>query len=794
MLKQCRRLFLALFVVFLLFVPIARGKEGSPALPPEEALQALTFGESRPALSADGTWVAYTLKDPRRMSITEGHSQRFFLPTGAPSFAAGTDVWITNTDSGESRNLTGSNGANWGASWAPDGRLLAFYSDRDGHARLWIYDLKKQDIRPLCEAVVRVIDPWQMPSWSPDSTSILTKILNRENPKVKLDHGATALPASGREDPNAIVFVSRPSGKASSDVEGDTSANLVKDQTTQAEYSDLAVISVATGAVNRLAQGRAPVWYSWSPDGSHFAFADMKGFYKGEVYRGVFDLVVGSPKGKLQVIDPDIVRQSWAFSASWSPRGNQLSYVGSGGDEDGECYVVGLGGEPRRKATRSPHPPFSPLLQAPVWNSTGDRMYFVTNTYALWSISLTDGQAREIGRVPNHRVYSIVGSDDEGHLESGTSSVLVSGIDVNTQESGFYRLNLDTGAVSQLQSERKSYDLQSILSAKYSNKVVYVAETVGQSPQLLVSNRDFSKTKELTNFNPSVNQLPMGNSRLIKWRTGDGEVVQGALLLPNSYQEGRHYPLIVVIYPGLFSQCLNRFGLCGKIFFPNKQLFATRGYAVLMPDIRLTGKSLMADLSKTVLPGVNAAIDQGIADPDRIGLMGTSWGGYATLALITQTVKFKAAVVISGFGDLLGLYCEMDQGGSSLGISILEQGPFPLPGTPWNFRDIYVENSPIFYLDRVETPVLILHGKEDVNVAPSLADEVFVGLRRLGKPVTYVKYVTEEHGIELYENQMDSFNRIIDWMDLYLKAKSTEVVAREKVHAPGASLRLNQAQ
>jgi dipeptidyl aminopeptidase/acylaminoacyl peptidase len=782
MLKQCRRLFSAFLVVCPLFVVIVPGEASSPALPPDEILKALTFGESRPTLSADGTWVAYTLKDPRPVLVTDGHSDRFFLTTGAPSFAAGTDVWITNTDSGESRNVTGSNGANWGVSWSPDGNTLAFYSDRDGRARLWIYDLKKQDIRRLSEAVVRAIDPWQVPTWAPDSTKILTKILNHENPK--LDRDGTGLLDRGKEEANPRVFVSRLTGQASSDVEDDKSADLVKDQTTQAEYSDLAVISVATGAVNRLARGRAPVWYSWSPDGSHFAFADMKGLYRGEVYRVMFDLVLGSPEGKLQVIDSDIVRQSWAFSASWSPVGNQLSYVGSGGDADGECYVIALGGEARRKATHSPHPPFSPLRQPPVWNSTGDEMYFVSSTYAVWSISLADGRAREIGRVPNHRVYSIVGSADEGHSGSDTRSILVSGLDVDTQESGFYRLNLDTGAVSQLQSEHKSYDFQRIVSTKYGGKVVYVAETVQHSPQLFVSNRGFTKTRELTNFNPSVNQLPMGCSRLLKWRTGDGDVVQGALLLPNSYQEGTRYPLIVVVYPGLFSQCLNRFGLCGDTFFPNKQLLATRGYAVLMPDLRLNGKSLMADLVKTVLPGVNTAIDQGIADPDRIGLMGTSWGGYATLALITQTANFKAAVVVSGFGDLLGLYSEMDQRGSTLGVSILEQGTFPLPGTPWDFRDIYVENSPIFYLDRVKTPVLIVHGMKDVNVAPFLADEVFVALRRLGKPVTYVKYAKEEHGIELYQDQIDSFNRMIEWFDAYLAEKTPTQKTASSVIGP----------
>ena len=201
---------------------------------------------------------------------------------------------------------------------------------------------------------------------------------------------------------------------------------------------------------------------------------------------------------------------------------------------------------------------------------------------------------------------------------------------------------------------------------------------------------------------------------------------------------------------------------------------------MLMPDLRLTGRTMMADLVKIVLSGVNQTIDLGIVDPDRVGLMGTSWGGYSTLALITQTSRFKAAVMVSGFGDLLGLYGEMDGGGSSLGVSILEEGRFPMPGTPWDFRTLYVENSPIFYLDRVKTPLLIFHGSKDANAAPFLSDEIFVGLRRLGKCVTYVKYEGEVHGINDYDNQIDSFHRMTEWFDGYVARKdSGETVPRK---------------
>ena len=113
----------------------------------------------------------------------------------------------------------------------------------------------------------------------------------------------------------------------------------------------------------------------------------------------------------------------------------------------------------------------------------------------------------------------------------------------------------------------------------------------------------------------------------------------------------------------------------------------------------------------------------------------------------------------------------MDKTGAAFGTSNLEHGQNGLGGAPWEFPSRYLENSPIFYLNRVETPLLIVHGAEDTTVVPSLADEVFVGLRRLGKEVEYAKYKGEGHSpIDWsYANQKDFCNRMIAWFDKYLK-------------------------
>jgi dipeptidyl aminopeptidase/acylaminoacyl peptidase len=259
---------------------------------------------------------------------------------------------------------------------------------------------------------------------------------------------------------------------------------------------------------------------------------------------------------------------------------------------------------------------------------------------------------------------------------------------------------------------------------------------------------------------------------LIEWLSDDGDRLQGTLLLPANYESGRHYPLVVWVYGGAFlSDDFDRFGGAYRGPF-NMQLLATRGYAVLLPDAPQHAGTPMLDLTKTVLPGINKVIEMGIADPDRLGIMGHSYGGYSTLALIVQTKRFKAAIEACGPGDLLENYGAMNKDGTAFGISIDEAGQGLMEGTPWQLRDRYIENSPFFYLDRVETPLLIIHGGADNSVGPFLGDQLFVSLRRLGKSAEYVKYDGEEHSplYWSYAHQMDLSARIIAWLDKYLKA------------------------
>jgi dipeptidyl aminopeptidase/acylaminoacyl peptidase len=199
------------------------------------------------------------------------------------------------------------------------------------------------------------------------------------------------------------------------------------------------------------------------------------------------------------------------------------------------------------------------------------------------------------------------------------------------------------------------------------------------------------------------------------------------------------------------------------------QMLATRGYAVLFPDVPMHDGRPVQDVADAVLSGVNRVIDLGFADPERLAVMGQSFGGYNTMSILTQTTRFKAAV-ISGSATINAFqgYSEFENG-SDVGTGYYEQGQGAMRATPWERPMRYLENSPSFFLDRVETPVMIVRGTTDT--VSTMNGSIFNSLRRLGKTAEFLEYESEGHVIQQPRNIVDLWNRRIAWLDRYLREK-----------------------
>jgi dipeptidyl aminopeptidase/acylaminoacyl peptidase len=664
--------------------------------------------------------------------------------------------------------------------WSPNGEFLAFLSDRDGsgQATVWLWEVKKNELRRLQGTALRA-DNLQ---WSPDSRKLLVSSRADNSPNSE-ERSIPPLCTSDSPKSEACVGIESTAIVYESESNGADS----KRQTASVPWSldeymrDLLFVDIATGERKVILRNHRIARYVLSPDGSRIAYTTPTRFEKPGSQQTLFNLVSIDLTTKLESILATDVRLSYdGGSFSWSPRGDQLSLRTNGQEEKQfNCFTVDVVKGGMRKVSNFDGGAVSQFHRSTpaLWDAQEQFIYFI-HEGTLWRSSVNQGKAEQVAAVADRKITWLVPRSDNvlWTQDDGQSTVVIAH-DIEKKRDGFYRVDLPSGKTTKLLEDTECYTcaFQERFAVVTTNGqfVAHFAENAGHDSNLWLEDSGFTLHRQLTDINPQFDKYKLGAAGLIDWLNLDGVKLQGALLLPAGYTEGKRYPLVVWVYGGLYlSEDLNKFGLVDEGPL-NMQLLATRGYAVLLADAPLHAGTPLLDLAKDVLPGVNKVIEMGIADPDRLGVIGRSYGGYCTLSLLVQTKRFKAAVDIDGFGDLTGAYGQMDlEGGSFLAV-IAEQGRGSMAGTPWEYGARYIENSPITYLDRVETPVLIIHGTEDVTVAPFLGDQVFVGLRRLNKKAEYAKYTGEDHSPPYwsYKNQLDLSKRLIRWFDEHLKAQ-----------------------
>jgi dipeptidyl aminopeptidase/acylaminoacyl peptidase len=792
----CLYLCLALALVSL-WGPSGVAQQQKP-LTVENALKTLAFASFEPiALSPDGGLVAYTIADTSKHETVSDARYQSYTPTGAPTSAVGNSIWLTDLKTHVARNLTEGKGTNWGPVWSPNGKYLAFCSDRGGEAHLWVWERDTDALRQLSDAIVRPTDPSFVPRWTPDSEKILVKTLPAA---MTLEQAADAAygPAQKKEDTKkadnlgvtATVLKYDPADEQKKDENAPPKPAAPSIYYELARNVDLTLIDVKTARADHLVHAVRPIgqWYVISPDGKFFVYTDLidqKAVTQEETYQlHLFDLATQSDRVLLK--SPITV---FSLGVSWAPDSRSIAYTirhdqaptTSAAAPREDCFLVALDqGEPQL-LTPGDHPGFGDDHRAPLWDAKGKNLYFISSenyvrrgTSKVWKVSLPDRRFSVLAEIPDRIIREVVSPVSGGRFWSpdGGRSLVVSTREESTKREGFYKIDLESGRTSRLfEANMLVGDILGIDAAPGGKTFVFVGQDAQHPEDIWVTGADSHDPQRISSVNGNFEGVVFGKSQLIDYYSVDGELLHGALLLPSNYEQGKKYPLIVDPYGGSFrSNSVFRFGLSGT-GAENLQLLATRGYAVLLPDTPIHTNSPMAEIAKTVIPAVDRVVELGIADPNRLGIMGHSYGGYSTLAILVQSTRFRAAVDSAGPSDLISFYGEMWDTGDATAIGWAETGQGKMGGTPWQYRDRYIENSPLFYLDRVKTPLLIVHGASDITVPNDQMSPTFVALRRLGKEVTYANYAGEGHweGRWGAANVKDYWDRVIDWFDTHLQ-------------------------
>jgi dipeptidyl aminopeptidase/acylaminoacyl peptidase len=309
-----------------------------------------------------------------------------------------------------------------------------------------------------------------------------------------------------------------------------------------------------------------------------------------------------------------------------------------------------------------------------------------------------------------------------------------------------------------------------LAKAKRADVFVYTRDTYKDYPDYYATDATLKNGRRLTEANPQQKDfLWSDGSMLLEYKmdpkSGMDKTLQAALFLPANYEKGKRYPTLVYYYEKM-SQQLNRYAQPSANGF-NKSVYTSNGYAVLMPDIAYKVNDPGMSAAWCVLPAIDAAVAAGVVDRSKVGLQGHSWGGYQTAFLITQA-DFAAAVAGAPLTNMISMYSSIYFNSGSANQPIFESSQGRFKGGYWDNLEAYQRNSPVYYAERVNTPLIILHNDKDGAVDWNQGIEYYNTLRRLKKPVVMLQYVGENHGLQKPANQRDYTVRMKEFFDHHL--------------------------
>jgi dipeptidyl aminopeptidase/acylaminoacyl peptidase len=702
-------------------------------------------------LSADGRWLAVTTGSLRERIGTDNH--RWGDPTYiAPAL---TRVQVVDTRSGDTRDVFREPRQVRELAWSPDGERLAMLLLDGERFRPVIWERASGRLRdvPLPRGTAAAENGALQ--WSEDAAALLLAVRRdawwRET-RERFDHELSGpIVVRSSDEPflsweeirrlaqvRSLVLHDVRTGRTT-EVVPETrirsyqllgEGRLVRYDEDITEKTDYETIFGTTGRVlvRDVAGGEPRVVLAtthgtnpiWSGDGRAYAFAR-----NGRVHFGTIDaaeprLLIGEP--------PD----SAAAAATDAPAPTDSA----------------------RRAERF----------TPVRLSHAGELLIASNREGLWIVDTEDGTRA--------RFHDAAPEDDEDAPRWSVVAWSRDGDDIyltyasrTEWERGLHRHRRSTGETTQLVRDDRVYSGWR-LSADGST-FVFAAAAANRPPDLYAADADGANARRLTDANPWAAARRLADAELVRYLDADGKRQFGVLYYPVGYVAGQRYPTVFLIYESFFDPSFN-----GTI-----NLLTANGYAVIQPSVTLETGYPGEGWLKGVTAAANMLIERGIADPDRLGVHGTSYGGYATNLLITQTNRFKAAINISGKTNMVSFYTDSPRLGVR-NIHAPERSQDRIGASLWEQPHKYLAHSAVMAADRIRTPLLLITGEQDHNVTERTTSEMFYALRRLGRTVEWVSYINGGHGMptSTVDEVHDYHRRLLGWYDRFLKGAGAKTV------------------
>jgi dipeptidyl aminopeptidase/acylaminoacyl peptidase len=685
----------------------------------EDMLAVRSFAGGQPvAVSSDGRRVAYVLTDTSdEWNIQEPR------PTGH------VVVQTLGADHpGAPRALT--SGAAHGSfpAWSPEGRRLAFIREDASGGRVVIWDADRDVTTPVGEPFTA--RAYLAPQWEPSGRSVIV-----------------AVPAPERQaQPYRVRAVKS------------TDARIPGDQFfTDERAALLTAIDAAGGSASPLVSEPLVLRsFRLSPTGRDLLFVSPDPATLGVIGKEQNDTFV-LPIAGARPATPRKLTERGRFT--WSPDGTRLLF-GKGG----RLMALPVSGGPaapwRESFTLSTGDPIwspdgsrfaalvaDPTVTDPEIEPVGPGMYTIAQPFMDLYVVAADGASRNVTGGFDDQVSDPVWSPDG-------AAVYFRAVNNKTYDESLYKYTPADQKLLRVSQGQESYGR---LTATASGMVLPIEDATHPDDLWFVDGAAGRRTR-ITDLNPQLARFTFSKPELFRYFNADGERLGALLYKPAGLRPADRVPVITWVYEKM-TPAIHRFNA-------RDQMFISHGYAMLMPNVKILVGRTADSYEKCVIPAVNAVREMGFTS-GRFGLWGHSFGAYATSNLITRTSIFAAAVSGATPPELFRNWAS----GRDRDSRNIETGQARMGGSPFEYPERYLSQSAFFHLDKVNTPVLILHGEKDLTILFGEGEMMFYALRQLGKTAEFVAYANGDHSLSRHSraDALDVNRRILEWFDRYLK-------------------------
>ncbi len=410
-----------------------------------------------------------------------------------------------------------------------------------------------------------------------------------------------------------------------------------------------------------------------------------------------------------------------------------------------------------------------------------DQAVLIYDHYDIWKIDPDNKVAPEnitmgAGR-KSKTSYRVINVDEKEKFIAADQTLWLRAFNEVTKEAALAKLPLTVKAPPVMVAKETGMNISAVEKSKYNDVLIFTKESFTQSPNLFSSIAVKPATigdakasyQRLTNINPQQQDYNWGTAELFKWTAYTGKLTEGIVYKPENFDATKKYPMIVYFYDRGNETLNNYIAPAPTPSRLNIPFFVSRGYIVFVPDIWYKTGYPGQSAYDYIVSGTRAVVKKGYVDSTKIGIQGQSWGGYQTAYVITQTNLYAAAWAGAPVANMTSAYGGIRWESGSNRQMQYERQQSRIGASLWEKPNLYIQNSPLFHLPKVKTPLVIMANDADGAVPWYQGIEMFTAMRRLGKPVWMLNYNGEAHNLVERKNRKDIQIREQQYFDWLLK-------------------------